>query len=193
MNRTTFLIVSDHGFRNVQHTIHPNVLLSQQGLVKRENNVVHCQAWVVPEGGTAMVYINDPNRRRELVSQLHGLFEKVEGVAHVYGQNEYQAIGLPVTAASDQSPDLLLAAKPGYAFGGGDSGELVTPLAEGGSHGYMNTDPNMQAIFIAWGAGIRGGVHLPPIQNRDVASTIAQLLGLQWTGDEGHVLRSILK
>ena len=31
---------------------------------------------------------------------------------------------------------------------------------ERGTHGYLNTDPKMQAIFMAWGAGVPKGVHL---------------------------------
>ena len=46
----------------------------------------------------------------------------------------------------------LRAAKEGKRF--------VTEPIEGGTHGYLNTDPRMQAIFIAWGAGIPGGIRL---------------------------------
>lgn len=36
----------------------------------------------------------------------------------------------------------------------------------------------MQAVFVAWGAGIRRGVDLGTISNLRVAPTIAKLLGV---------------
>jgi hypothetical protein len=59
-------------------------------------------------------------------------------------------LGLPTSAQSDQGPDLVLAAKPDYCFAG-DSGKSFVSSATGGTHGFLNSDPNMQAIFLAWG------------------------------------------
>jgi predicted AlkP superfamily pyrophosphatase or phosphodiesterase len=64
--------------------------------------------------------------------------------------------------------------------------------AEGGTHGYINTDPNMQAIFMAWGAGIPKGVRLAKISNLDVAPTIAALLGVEMKHITGHVISEIV-
>jgi hypothetical protein len=72
-------------------------------------------------------------------------------------------------------------AAPGYAFDGGTTGDVVTDVPKGaspGAHGFLNSDPDMAAILVAWGAGIRPGVHLPVIRNTSVAPTIAKLLDL---------------
>jgi hypothetical protein len=37
----------------------------------------------------------------------------------------------------------------------------------------------MQAIFMAWGAGVPKGAELGAITNREVAPTIAKILGIQ--------------
>jgi predicted AlkP superfamily pyrophosphatase or phosphodiesterase len=78
----------------------------------------------------------------------------------------------------------LRAAKEGKRF--------VTEPTEGGIHGYLNTDPRMQAIFIAWGAGIPGGIRLNTISNLDVAPTIAALLGLEVKQVTGHAIQQIV-
>lgn len=191
--QTDILIVSDHGFRKIHHAIHLNSLLREKGLIQDENGKAHCDAWVVPEGGSAMVYVTNPARRAALVAQLRSLFASVEGVEHVYGQEDYAALGLPRTEQSDQSPDLFLAAKPGYSFSEGTQGNLVTDVSQGGSHGYLNTDPQMQAIFLAWGADVRPGTHLAAFPNLDIAPTIAALLGVNLPGTDGHSLNKILK
>ena len=62
-----------------------------------------------------------------------------------------------------------------------------------GNHGYLNTDPEMDAVFIAWGYGIQEGRRLGVINNVDVAPTIAALLGLKMEGISGKVPATVLK
>jgi len=48
-----------------------------------------------------------------------------------------------------------------------------------GNHGFDNTIPDMQGIFIAAGAGVRPGATLGPVENVNVYPFIAHLLGLR--------------
>ncbi len=173
LDRTTFLILSDHGFRAVQNVI----------------RVDAPGAWVVPEGGTAMVYVTDPATKGEVLPRLKETLRAAEGIDTVIDRSGFGELGLPVEG--DQSPDLVLAAKPGYAFTGG-KGPAVSPH-QGGSHGYLNTDPDMEAIFFACGAGIRRGATLDRISTMDIAPTIAELLGLRMENIQGRVLKEILE
>ena len=187
----TVIIVSDHGFRTIKHKIHPNVLLRQKGLLTEGQGQSKGDAWVVPTGGTAMVYITDPARKAELVPVLRGILTGVEGVDRVYGTDEFATLGLPVAAVSDQAPDLVLSAKADYVFGNESEGEIITPTV-GGTHGYLNTDPKMQSIFIAWGRDVPKGLRLDSISNLDVAPTIAALLGLEMKEAKGHAIGQIV-
>jgi predicted AlkP superfamily pyrophosphatase or phosphodiesterase len=110
----------------------------------------------------------------------------------VYGTEDFAALGFPTPAQSDQAPDMVLAAKPDYAFSSESAGDYITEIHEGGTHGYLNNDPKMQAIFMAWGAGIPKGIRLGNISNLDVAPTIAELLGLKMQNVEGHVIQQII-
>ena len=80
----TLIIVSDHGFRNIKHKIHPNVLLKKHGLLSEGAGLSKGDAWVLPEGGTAGVYITNSARKAELVSELRSILTDVEGINHVY-------------------------------------------------------------------------------------------------------------
>jgi predicted AlkP superfamily pyrophosphatase or phosphodiesterase len=188
---TTVIVVSDHGFRAYKHKIHPNVLLKQKGLLSEEAGRSGGEAWVMPEGGTAGVYVTNPDRKAELIPKLRQMFTDVEGVDEIFGVDQFAEIGFPLPTASDQAPDLVLAAKPDYMFSGESDGDYVSQVTEGGTHGYINTDPRMQAIFIASGAGVPKGVHIGAISNLDVAPTIAALLGLHLDHVSGHVVRAI--
>jgi hypothetical protein len=50
----------------------------------------------------------------------------------------------------------------------------------------------MDAIFVAWGYGIRAGVQLDRLPNVDVAPTIAMLLGLSMPGALGRPRADLL-
>ena len=186
----TVIVVSDHGFRAIKHRIHPNVLLRQKGFLSEAQDASK-GARVLPDGGIAMVYLAGPSKS-ELAAKLREVFTGAEGIDHVYGTEDLPKLGLPTPAMSDQAPDLVLAATPDYLFANESDGDYVT-TAVGGTHGYLNTDPKMQAIFIASGAGVPKGVHLGSISNLDVAPTIAALLGLEMNQIKGHAIEQIVE
>ena len=90
--------------------------------------------------------------------------------------------------------DLVLSAKDGYSFAGGDQGEVITAnTSPTGSHGYLNTDPEMNAMFLAWGRGIKPHTKLKELRNVDIGPTIASLLGLSMKDTVGSALLDILQ
>jgi len=193
MGRATVFVVSDHGFREVYRQIRANVALRAAGLI--ETSGVACDAWVVSAGGIAMVYVTNPERRAEIAAHAKAVLGGVEGIQHVVEPGQFAALGLPLPEANDQMGDLVLVAWPGYAFADGLDGDPVRVLPDGaavGTHGYVASDPDMNATFIAWGYGIRPGVRLPGVNNVDVAPTVGALLGLTLPGSDGRVLREML-
>ena len=53
---------------------------------------------------------------------------------------------------------LLLTAKDGYSFSGATGGPVTAAVPQQrGSHGYLASDPDMDALFIASGYGVRAG------------------------------------
>jgi len=184
----TVIVVSDHGFRAIKHKIHANVLLREKGLANEGPGTSRGDAWVVADGGIAMVYATKFDRKATSIPELRRIFTGAEGIDRVYGVEDFPGLGLPIPSVSDQAPDLVLTAQPDYSFTGDSSQEFVTHVASGGTHGYLNTDPQMQAIFIAWGDGVPQGVRLGNISNLDVAPTIAALLGLNMKSAKGHPL-----
>ena len=103
------------------------------------------------------------------------------------------------TAGPSDNPamgDLVLAAKEGFAFSLDSKGdEFVVPneIPTAGAHGFLSTEPKMNAIFVAAGAGIKRGMNLTTIENIDVAPTMARLLGVTLESAAGRVLDEILE
>ncbi|MCO5051921.1 MAG: alkaline phosphatase family protein [Verrucomicrobiae bacterium] len=190
-SQTTVLITSDHGFIRPTKRIRPNVLFRKAGLFEA---APQRRAQSVAEGGTAFVYLTHPETRTEDRAKVIELLREHEGVAAVLEPESFAKLGLPDPAQNPQMCDLLLAAEDGYAFVNDASGndslvELKTPA---GTHGYLASEPKMDGVFIAAGAGIRPGVKLKRVENVDVAPTIAALFGQTLNGVEGQVLRQIL-
>jgi predicted AlkP superfamily pyrophosphatase or phosphodiesterase len=179
LDRITFVIASDHGFTSYSHAIRPNVALAQLGLLKLQNGSYRGDVWILPEGGEASLFIRDPAKRAALTPKLKAYFETQPGIAAVYTAEEAGKFGIPSPSATDQAPELYILAKPGYAFQDGTEAPFVKDVEPAkGAHGYLNTDPDMQALFIASGAHIRKGVDLGQITNLRVAPTIAKILGV---------------
>jgi predicted AlkP superfamily pyrophosphatase or phosphodiesterase len=194
-DRTTVLVVSDHGFKMARRIIKPNVILRETGLIRQVDTRSEYDAFVVPEGGTAMLYFTNPGKRSQIQALVREKFRSTEGIAEVIEPEGFAALGMPHPGKNKRMADLVLVAKDGYAFSGAASGPSHASAAEGGSpgnHGYLNTDPEMRATFVASGYGIRQGVKLPLVNSLDVAPTIAKLCGLSLPRAEGKALMEVL-
>ena len=195
--RATLLVVSDHGFFPWRQAILPNVFLRKEGLLRAMGGKITKDSKVraVDQGGSSFIYIMDKENRASIAEALAARFKTVEGIAAVLTAPEFAPFGLGDPATDPRVPDLVLNAKSGYAFfdvAGGD--EVVMPKEERlrGTHGYMPNVPEMQATFIAAGAGIQPGAKLGAISNTSVAPTIAALLGLKMPSADGPILQQLL-
>jgi predicted AlkP superfamily pyrophosphatase or phosphodiesterase len=194
-DRTAVFVVADHGFAAVKKTLRPNVLLRREGLLAVEGKrIASARAHVIPEGGIGMVYLTDPDtadRDREAVRRH---FREAEGIAAVVEPEDFPRYHLPRPGDHPGMADLILAAKDGYAITGVATGEefAVPNAATTGAHGYLSTEPKMNAVFVAAGAGIRAGARTEAVENIDVAPTVARLLGVKLDGAQGRALEEIL-
>jgi len=169
-DRTTFFIVADHGFKAYTKEIRAGVALAEAGLAGK--------VYVMAEGGSALLYV-EKSQAAELVPRAVKALEGVEGIDRVITQDGYGAMGLPVPAKDAQMGQLLLTAKTGYSFSGATGGPVTAAAPQQrGSHGYPASDPDMDALFIASGYGVKKGGNLGTIVNIDVAPSIARLLGV---------------
>jgi predicted AlkP superfamily pyrophosphatase or phosphodiesterase len=193
--KATLIVVSDHGFSANKIAVLHNVILKEKGLVEvDEKRVTGGKVQVLPQGGSAMVYIRDEANRESIFQQVKAAFTGVEGVSGIVGVEEFPAYGLANPRRDPRSPDMMLFAKMGYFFGDTAAGTIphdVKPERKG-SHGHDSRFSDLHAMFIACGAGIKPGVQLGEIDNRSVAPTIAKLLGIEMPGVEGKVLSEAL-
>src|SRR5206468_11564884 len=124
-------------FKAYKNQIRPNIALQQAGLSDK--------AYVLPEGGTAYVYVSED----ALIPKVKLALSGVQGIDRIIGPEGYPALGLPTPDKDPQFGELLLAAKEGYSFSGATGGPVTAEAPQtGGSHGYLASDPQMNPIFI---------------------------------------------
>jgi predicted AlkP superfamily pyrophosphatase or phosphodiesterase len=183
VDQSTVFVVSDHGFLPSTREIRPNVRLRRLCAVREAR-------FVMNHGAGALYRLGGDDRTLE---QLAREIEKMEGVSGMWSAADYGAIGLPAPADHPQVADVMFEAAPGYSFG---------DLAEGddehgapkylGTHGQRPTYADNAAFFLASGVGIARGRELEQIKSRDVAPTVARLLGVNMGKVEGHALDQVL-
>jgi len=195
-DRTAVFIVSDHGFIAIHKAVHANLVLKNGGLIEADGAKIRsARAMVIPEGGTGLVYLTNPETAKEDAETVRKLFGSVEGIADILGPEDFGRLSMPDPSKDSNMANLLLVAKEGYTISGSLNGsKIVVPNRAGitGSHGYVSTEPKMNAIFVAAGSGIQSGVKLDLARNIDVAPTVSSLLGVKLENAKGKVLTSIL-
>jgi predicted AlkP superfamily pyrophosphatase or phosphodiesterase len=196
---TTIFVLADHGFETAQKLVLPNIVLRKGGLLRASaSGILKCNVHVVSEGGIGLLYLANPETADADRARAIELLKDLEGVEAIVTPDHYAQLGLPDPTKNRQMADLVLSAKPGYAFSNtaiGDDPIVATSPVLGtmGHHGYLNTNPKMQAVFIASGRGIKKGATLETVRNLDVAPTVAKLLGQEMKDVEGKVLTEAME
>ncbi len=84
-------------------------------------------------------------------------------------------------------PSLFCVAEPGWAILKADQ---TFRGNGGGDHGYDHEAPEMQAIFVAHGPGVRRGARIEGLENVDVHGLMGRLLGIAVPADDGDPARA---
>jgi predicted AlkP superfamily pyrophosphatase or phosphodiesterase len=195
LERTTVMVVSDHGFLPVARDIRPNVRLRARGLlgVGADGALAGGDARFVTNGGSGWIYATGGGDRTRLARDLKTELASLEGVAGVWTPDEYAALNLPAPADDARAGDVLVEAAPGYMLSDEARGDAEhgTPKYRG-NHGQRPHYDDNHALFVAAGRGIRRGVTLGRITSRDVAPTLSTILALPPAPAEGRALTEIL-
>jgi predicted AlkP superfamily pyrophosphatase or phosphodiesterase len=176
-------IVSDHGFAAVDHLTNLYVPFLEAGLIdasKSASGAPVVKAWKAQPwlaGGMAAIVLHDPadTATRDKVAALLTKLaaDPTSGIEAVLDHDAVAALGGFPDAA------FVVTLKPGYATGPALSGPLVTPMPGRGTHGYNPaTTPQMHASFFITGQGISTAKDLGIIDMRQIAPTLAQILGI---------------
>lgn len=184
-DRVVVAVASDHGFATTTREVNLTAALTEAGLVTYERGQVKewkAVAWGA--GGSAALVLRDStdtatrNALGALLTRLAA--DSANGIARVVDAGELKRLGAFTGAA------FAVEFRPGFRQGGATTGPLVTTGRKAGTHGYFSDRPDMRSTFLVTGPGVVPGKGLGPIDMRDIAPTLAKLVGLRLSRAEGH-------
>jgi len=169
------LVVSDHGFVQITHKVNLMQPFLRAGLLQ-SGGAWKAQPW--SGSGMAAVMLHDPadsqteSKVRELLQTMKA--DPDNGIAEVLERDAIKQRGAFPEAA------FLIVMKLGY-YALADATSPLSSDVQGtlGSHGFSPEYPEMRAAFFIAGSGIAHGRDLGLIDMRQVAPTVAQLLGVR--------------
>lgn len=178
---SAIVIVGDHGAAPIHTAIRANAILAREGLLGGDR----WRAIVRSNGGSGFVYARNEaaaisaRRALELESTRTRAFRIVSAEEML-------------RLEADPAAWFGLEAELGYAFAPGTVGPLLLPAASRAAGGYLLQPERMGGGLVAWGAGLRGGIRIPVLDQMDIAPTLAQLLGLDLGDVEGRALVGVV-
>lgn len=196
-DKTTLIIVSDHGFAPYQQSIMLNVHLKNSEFVtlNDKKKIATRKAWSIANGGSAGIYILDKENQDAIKKSLIQSVSKLEGVDRVLDVEDFKKYGLPNPAKNAEQPDLMVSAKSGYTFSNSENGTKAVGNKSStvkGTHGHLPDQRFMHATLIMAGAGIKKGATIKTASCLDVAPTAAKILGLKMPTAQGRVINEFL-
>lgn len=183
-----FAVVSDHGHLRVTRELRLNELLRRAGLMllDQKGRVTDWQASAWGTGGSAAVMLKDPSDaalRRRLAAVLEPLASRADSpIERILDTAQARELGGFPEAA------FVVAAKPDVSISDVMEDPLEGPTLPVGEHGHLPEHHEMDASLFIVGPGVPRGRDLGRVDLRDVAPTLAGLLGILLPQAEGRDL-----
>jgi predicted AlkP superfamily pyrophosphatase or phosphodiesterase len=186
--RAWLAIVSDHGFVPVTRRLNLLPAVHAAGLVMTDGKGKITDWTAIPwnSGGAAAIVLKDPTDRVTLAA-VRGVLDRLasdpaNGIDRILEADQLHGGGGFPTAS------FLVGLKPGWEMGSSLSGPTVSTRTPGGAHGHLPDRPELHASFFLVGPGVPAGRALGIVDMRDIAPTLARLLGLALPSAEGKIL-----
>jgi predicted AlkP superfamily pyrophosphatase or phosphodiesterase len=194
-DKTTFIIVSDHGFANIDKKYAPNVTLVKEKLIILDENgkAKDWKAAAWPAGGSCAIVLRDPGDKvtaTKVTEIFNRILEKSNGpLNRVLPAAELKRLGAIPEAF------LMLEGATGYSFDEALTGSEIRDSGKDyrGTHGYLPTRAEMRASLLLYGAKVKIGSRLSLAKMIDIAPTAGALLGLNLENTEGRIISNLVK
>lgn len=180
-------IVSDHGFAKVEKEVNLIAPFIQAGLITLDANK-KVTTWQAEPWGSASVAViladpKDASVKAKVAALLSQLQAKPElDIARIIDADGIAQLGGTPMAS------FWVDFKPGTVMGQNPAAPLVGPGSIKGTHGFVPTHPEMRASFILSGKGLGKSGSLGEIDMRDIAPTLAKLMGVALPRADGKPL-----
>lgn len=186
--RAVIAVVSDHGFARTDREIHLNSALREAGLIRVDDNgkASAWEAYSWNSGGLSAIVLKNPqdthvrDRVREVLRTLEA--DPSRPIHRIVEGSEAASLGgFPNSA-------FVVGLRPPFRTGGDMRGPVIRDGRVRGAHGFLPELPEMNASLVLRGPGIPAKRDFGIVDMRDIAPTLAALLGVQLPTAEGRNL-----
>jgi predicted AlkP superfamily pyrophosphatase or phosphodiesterase len=194
-DRTTFIVVSDHGSASVSKVFEPNVVLAKAKLMTLDasGKPTEWKAAAWPAGGSCAIVLRDP-KDKATADLVSALFAKIplrsrSPLDRIVNRLELDRIeAMPGVS-------LMLDGAPEYYIDGAFTGPQVrgADKSHRGESGYVPTRSAMWASLIVSGHAVRVGARIEISEMIDIAPTAAAILGVDMPDAEGLPIVELIK
>lgn len=186
--RAYIAVVSDHGFVKTDTQLNLFAAFREAKLltVSEQGKITDWTAMPWTTGGSAAVVLKEPHDGATL-KEVRALLAKLaadpaNGIDRVLEADELHKRGGYPPAS------FFVGLKSGWKTGGTLDGPLLSKVKIGGTHGGLPDLPELRAAFFLVGPGVVAGRSLGVIDMRDVAPTLAHVVGLSLPAADGKNL-----
>lgn len=170
LDRTTFVIVSDHGMSQVAKNrvifVDDYLNLSTVDVIEWTPNL-----GLRPRSGT----VEDIYRALKDKHPALAVYKREDTPSHLHYRASIRIP--PIVALADDGWTITTRRRHLLASAAGQS--------DGGAHGYDPRHKSMQGLFVAAGPGVRHGSVVPPFENVHIYNFLCELLGLTPATNDG--------
>jgi predicted AlkP superfamily pyrophosphatase or phosphodiesterase len=191
---TTFIILGDHGFIDIDKKVNLNVAFKNEGLITtdKEDSITNWEAVVDACDGSAYIYLrdkNDTNLKNRVEAVLAQYKNQNEyGIEDIYSKTDIEKF------RTNPEADYMLEAKKGFFFSNEWQGQAIVEKSKAlGTHGFSPYKPDYNTFLLISGARAKKGVVLPKANLVDEGPTMARLLNLKMDNVDGRVLTELVK
>jgi len=181
------VVTGDIAWFPVHTAVRPNSVLLDAGLIEQDRTgVVGWASLSRSNGASAFVYAENARAAVTARSAL-AVAAETSGAFRIVSADEM------IERGGDPQAWFGLDARPGYVFLDGAFGPFLSASPVRGAAGRLAEDRPGSPGFVAFGQGVRQAVRVPELDQRDVAPTLAELLGFPLESAEGHPLIGVLE
>jgi predicted AlkP superfamily pyrophosphatase or phosphodiesterase len=186
--RAYIAVVSDHGFAKTDTQLNLFPLFRQAKLFTADDKgkITNWRAMPWVNSAAAAIMLKNPadtatlQQVRELLAKLAA--DPANGIDRILDADELHKAGGFSFASFFVSP------KSGWKMGSTLDGPVLSKTKAGGTHGELPDVPDLHAAFFLVGPGVPEAHSLGIIDMRDVAPTLAHVVGLSFPSADGKNL-----
>jgi predicted AlkP superfamily pyrophosphatase or phosphodiesterase len=183
------VIVSDHGFAPISEDTNLMIPFIEAGFVKLDPATGKIASWTAEPwmaGGSAAIVLARP-KDKALNAKVGAFLKKLVADPKSGLARMIDAKGIAALGGAPQASfwvDLKLGMETGHNL----TGAKITPSVQQGTHGYFPFHPEMHATFFIDGPGLAKKGSLGEIDMRDIAPTLAGIMGVKLPSATGKPL-----